>query len=234
MASSRLPGKVLLPVLDLPMLGRLIMRLKSIELLDQIIVATSENLEDTLVASVAVKYGAEVYRGSESDVLGRVLDAAKHYSVDLIVEITGDCPIIDPLIVSSVVQSYLNSDADYVSNSNIRSYPDGMDVQVYKTNILEHSSTLAHSPLEREHVTLHIRKNPNLYTILDILATEEFFKPSLGLTLDTNEDLNLLTNIIENLEPRKFLFSLSDTLEFLDSNKRLLEINSHVSRKGDT
>lgn len=234
MASSRLPGKVLLPVLDLPMLGRLIMRLKSIELLDQIIVATSENLEDSLVTSVAVKYGAEVYRGSESDVLGRVLDAAMHYNVDLIVEITGDCPIIDPLIVRSVIQSYLNSNADYVSNSNIRSYPDGMDVQVYKTNILEHSSTLAHSPLEREHVTLHIRQNPNLYTNLDILAPEEFFNPSLGLTLDTNEDLNLLTNIIENLEPRKFLFSLSDTLEFLNSNRRLLEINSHVNRKGDT
>ena len=234
MASSRLPGKVLLPVLSLPMLGRLIMRLKSIGSFDQIIVATSENLEDSLVTETAIKYGAEVYRGSESDVLGRVLDAAKQFNVDLIVEITGDCPIIDPLIVTSIIKSYLKSDADYVSNSNIRSYPDGMDVQVYKTKVLEHSSVLAHSPLEREHVTLHIRQNPNLYKILDILAPMELYNPSLGLTLDTIEDFNLLTTIIEYLEPKKFLFSLKETLEFLDTNKRFLEINSNVVRKGDS
>ena len=234
MASSRLPGKVLLPVLNLPMLGRLIMRLKSIEFFDQIIVATSENLDDALITATAAKYGAEVYRGSEDDVLGRVLDAAKQYNVDLIVEITGDCPIIDPLIVAHVVQNYFNSKADYVSNSNVRSYPDGMDVQVYRTNVLEYSSNLANSPLEREHVTLHIRQNPSIFKIFDIHAPVEFFNPNLGLTLDTNEDLNFLTNIIENLEPKKFLFSLKDTLDFLDTNRDLLLMNNRVIRKGDS
>jgi spore coat polysaccharide biosynthesis protein SpsF len=234
MASSRLPGKVLLPVLNLPMLGRLIMRLKSIDLLDQIIVATTDNSDDGLVAATAAKYGAEVYRGSENDVLGRVLEAAKKYDVDLIVEITGDCPIIDPKIVVTVIQNYFESSADYVSNSNIRSYPDGMDVQVYRTNVLEYSSSLANLPLEREHVTLHIRQNPTLFKILDIHAPKEFFYPNLGLTLDTSEDFDLLTKIIENLEPRKFLFSLKDTLEFLDNNSDLLLINNHVIRKGDS
>lgn len=234
MASSRLPGKVLLPVLNLPMLGRLIMRLKSIDLLDQIIVATTDNSDDALVAATAAKYGAEVYRGSENDVLGRVLEAAKKYDVDLIVEITGDCPIIDPKIVVTVIQNYFDSSADYVSNSNIRSYPDGMDVQVYRTNVLEYSSSLANLPLEREHVTLHIRQNPTLFKILDIHAPKEFFYPNLGLTLDTSEDFDLLTKIIENLEPRKFLFSLKNTLEFLANNSDLLLINNHVIRKGDS
>ncbi len=234
MASSRLPGKVLLPVLNLPMLGRLIMRLKSIEFLDQIIVATTNNLDDALIVATAAKYGAEIYRGSENDVLGRVLEAAKQYNIDLIVEITGDCPIIDPTIVVSTIQHYFDSKADYVSNSNIRSYPDGMDVQVYRTNVLEYSSSLANLPLEREHVTLHIRQNPTLFKILDIHAPKEFFFPNLGLTLDTSEDLDFLKNIIENLEPKKFLFSLKDTLEYLDNNSDLLRINNHVIRKGDS
>lgn len=234
MASSRLPGKVLLPVLSLPMLGRLILRLKSIEFLDQIIVATTNNLDDELIVATAAKYGADIYRGSESDVLGRVLEAAKKYDVDLIVEITGDCPIIDPTIVVSIIQSYLDSEADYVSNSNIRSYPDGMDVQVYRTNVLEFSSSLANLPLEREHVTLHIRQNPTLFKILDIHSPLEFFYPNLGLTLDTSEDLDFLTKIIESLEPKKFLFSLKDILDYLDKNSELLRINSHVIRKGDS
>ncbi len=234
MASSRLPGKVLLPVLSLPMLGRLILRLKSIEFLDQIIVATTNNLDDDLIVATAAKYGADIYRGSESDVLGRVLEAAKKYDVDLIVEITGDCPIIDPTIVVSIIQSYFDSEADYVSNSNIRSYPDGMDVQVYRTNVLEFSSSLANLPLEREHVTLHIRQNPTLFKILDIHSPLEFFYPNLGLTLDTSEDLDFLTKIIESLEPKKFLFSLKDILDYLDKNSDLLRINSHVIRKGDS
>ncbi len=234
MASSRLPGKVLLPVLSLPMLGRLILRLKSIEFLDQIIVATTNNLDDDLIVATAAKYGADIYRGSESDVLGRVLEAAKKYDVDLIVEITGDCPIIDPTIVVSIIQSYFDSEADYVSNSNIRSYPDGMDVQVYRTNVLEFSSSLANLPLEREHVTLHIRQNPTLFKILDIHSPLEFFYPNLGLTLDTSEDLDFLTKIIESLEPKKFLFSLKDILDYLDKNSELLRINSHVIRKGDS
>jgi len=234
MTSSRLPGKVLIPVLNLPMLGRLIMRLKSIEFLDQIIVATTNNIDDALIAATAAKYGAEIYRGSENDVLGRVLEAAKQYEVDLIVEITGDCPIIDPTIVVSTIQDYFDSKADYASNSNIRSYPDGMDVQVFRTNVLEYSSSLANLPLEREHVTLHIRQNPELFKILDIHAPKEFFYPNLGLTLDTTEDLDFLTIIIENLEPKKFLFSLKDTLEYLDDNSDLLRINNHVIRKGDS
>jgi spore coat polysaccharide biosynthesis protein SpsF len=156
------------------------------------------------------------------------------YELDVIVEITGDCPIIDVSVVDSVVNEFIAHDFEYASNSNIRSYPDGMDVQVYKTETLANSSRLAITKLEREHVTLHIRKHPELYSILDIEAPENLRFPELGLTLDTQEDYDLLSNVIENLEPLNQYFGLEETLNYLKLNPQVISFNRNVIRKGDT
>ena len=234
MDSSRLPGKVLASVLDKPMLGRLIERLNLVPEIDVIIVATTKNIEDSAICDTAERYGAGYFRGSSEDVLSRVLECAKQNSLDLIVEITGDCPLIDPSVVSKVINSYFKSDCDYVTNAHIRTYPDGMDVQVYPTHILATSAKMVNSDLEKEHVTLHIRNNPELFSRFDVCAPSNQHWPELGLTLDTKEDLDLFEILIQALEPDDIGFSLDDILNFLNDKPEVIDLNSHVVRKGDT
>lgn len=234
MTSSRLPGKVLLEVLEVPMLGRLINRLKQVPLIDQIVIATTTNSEDDKICSLASNYGVSHYRGSENDVMSRVLEAGLEAQADVIVEITGDCPIIDPDIIKDVIQHFLNGNYDYASNSNVRSYPDGMDVQVFSIETLIDSFNSTFDLLHREHVTLHIRQNPDRYRLLDILAKREFEFPELGLTLDTKEDFLLIEKIITHLEPRDLYFGLVEILNLLEAFPEMKELNKDVIRKGDT
>ena len=234
MTSSRLPGKVLLEVLDVPMLGRLINRLKQIPLLREIVIATTTNPEDDEICKTASEFGVNFYRGSENDVMSRVLEAGLATNADVIVEITGDCPIIDTEIITEVVQKYLEGNYDYVSNSNVRSYPDGMDVQVFSIETLVNSSQSTTDKLHREHVTLHIRQNPERYRLLDLVAKREFHFPELGLTLDTPEDFRLIEEIITHLEPQNSFFGLREVLDLLETYPALKELNQHVKRKGDT
>jgi spore coat polysaccharide biosynthesis protein SpsF len=234
MESTRLPGKVLLKSNGIAMLERLINRLKQCEEISEIIIATTSNATDDEICELALNLGVNFFRGSEADVLSRVLSTAQKYEIDTIVEITGDCPIIDVGVVGQVIKKYLESRVDYVSNSNVRSYPDGMDVQVYSTATLEKSARMVSTDLEREHVTLHIRRNPQIFSRIDIIAPEEFFLPHLGLTLDTKEDFELIDKIISELEGENQFFSLRDILRFLEANPKLFELNRDVSRKGDS
>lgn len=234
MTSSRLPGKVLMEVLEVPMLGRLINRLKQIPLIHDIVIATTINRQDDKICQLASKYGVHFYRGSENDVMSRVLEAGLKYRADVIVEITGDCPIIDIEITQDVIRQFLNGKYDYASNSNIRSFPDGMDVQVFGIGTLIDSHSATTDKLHREHVTLHIRQNPGRYRILDIHAEDEFNLPELGLTLDTLEDFTLLEKIISELEPKKQFFGLKEIIKLLENFPELKMINHHIARKGDT
>jgi len=234
MESTRLPGKVLLHSRGIAMLERLIGRLQQCPNIDQVLVATTLNESDNQICKLVENLGVNYFRGSEEDVLSRVLLAAKRFEIETIVEVTGDCPIIDISIVNEAIQRYQQTSIDYVSNSNIRSYPDGMDVQVYATEVLQRSAAMVTSDLEREHVTLHIRKNPQLFSRIDLVAPDEFNFPKLGLTLDTLEDFKLIDRIINELEPHNQFFSLRSVLDLLESNPKLIEINSKVSRKGDS
>jgi len=234
MESTRLPGKVLLASNGTPMLERLVDRIKQCQKIEEIVIATTTSNSDDHINDLAARLEVNCFRGSQLDVLSRVLLAARKHKIDTIVEITGDCPIIDVEIIENVLQRYIESDVDYVSNSNVRSYPDGMDVQVYSTDILEKSAGMVTSNLEREHVTLHIRKNPKIFSRIDLVAPSEYFFPELGLTLDTVQDFQLLDEIICALETKNKHFSLKDTLEFLSAHPELVEINSGVTRKGDS
>ena len=137
MASKRLPGKVLLKAKNITMLDHLIDRLKKVKIIDEIIVATTINPLDQEIIDFCEAKEIRYYRGSEDDVMGRVIGAAEYCNADIIVEITADCPIIDPSIVEQIINIYLFNNVDYVSNANIRSYPDGMDTQVYSIDILK-------------------------------------------------------------------------------------------------
>jgi spore coat polysaccharide biosynthesis protein SpsF len=235
MTSTRLPGKVLLSANGQPLLQHMIERLKKIEVVDLIVIATTVNSQDDVIQGLAERMGVGFYRGSEDDVLGRVIGAGDKYDAEVIVALTGDCPLIDVAIVDQMIRIYNCNSADYVSNAHIRSYPDGMDVQVFSLKTLKKSANLATSDLEREHVTLNIRGNPSLFPALHVVSPSHLHWPELGLTLDEESDYLLICQILNHLKGSgKFLdYRLEDILQVLRAYPDLLAINQDVVRKGD-
>ena len=231
MGSSRLPGKILKEANGKVILSLLIERISKVKEINTVIVATTINQKDDVLVEFCKNNGINYFRGSEDDVMGRVLGAASHYHIDTIVEITGDCPLIDYNIISQVLNSYIHNKFDYVSNANIRSYPDGMDVQVFSKNILSDSYLKATTSIEKEHVTLHIRKS-DFYSKMDLIAPTNQFYPDLGLTLDEESDYILIKKIFESFDSNDF--TLDQILKLLKSDSTLKEINAHVIRKGDS
>ena len=234
MTSTRLPGKVMLQVLGKPMLHYLVERLKKVPSIDEIILATTVNSDDDILVEFAKEENIKYFRGSEEDVMLRVVEAADSVGADIVVEITGDCPIIDPQIVEQTILMYMANNVDYVSNGHIRSYPDGMDTQVFALNILKKSLSMTDELLDHEHVTLHIRDNPKLFTKINFIAPPELNWPELGLTLDERHDYNLLKIIIEHFSQKSILFSCLDVVRFLRNRPDLVAINNNVHRKGDS
>lgn len=234
MSSSRLPGKVLLPAGGKAMLEHLIDRLKRVEPLEGIVLATTTGPIDEPLVSCATKNRIACFRGSEEDVMSRVIGAAEAARCSIIVSVTGDCPIIDPLIVEQIIRMFLNNDCDYASNAHVRSYPDGMDTQVYRLETLKRSSALTNSRLDREHVTLHIRNHPELFRQVHLVAPPDEHWPELGLTLDQPEDYELLKKIIEHFGPARPYFSCREVIRLLRERPDWVRINSAVRRRGDT
>ena len=234
MTSTRLPGKVMLQVLGKPMLHYLVERLKKVPSIDEIILATTVNSDDDILVEFAKEENIKYFRGSEEDVMLRVVEAADSVGADIVVEITGDCPIIDPQIVEQTILMYMANNADYVSNGHVRSFPDGMDTQVFALDVLKKSLSMTNELLDHEHVTLHIRDNPQLFTKINFVAPPELDWPELGLTLDEQHDYNLLKIIIEHFSQENILFSCLDVVQFLKSRPNLVAINNNVHRKGDS
>jgi len=233
MTSSRLPGKVLMPAMGKPMLEHLIDRLSRVLSIDKIVVATTINDSDQAIVDFSQALGVPVFRGSENDVMARVIGAGEFFDADVVVEITGDCPIIDPDIVEQVIRMHAYHDTSYVSNVQVRSYPDGMDVQVFSLEMLMQSAAMTRDELDREHVSLHIRNNPEIFSHVHLVAPPSLHYPELGLTLDEVDDYKLLVKIIEELAPIDPLFSCQDVLSLLARNPDWIRINKNVIRKGD-
>ena len=233
MTSSRLPGKVMMEAGGKPILSHLINRLKAVPSLDDICLATTTNDSDDVLEEFALSEKINFFRGSESDVLSRVIGAAESVSAEVVVEITGDCPIIDHQIVDQVIRIYKNNDRDYVSNVKVLTYPVGMDVQVFSLDVLRRSQSMTTDPLDQEHVASHIRRHPEIFSHLNIIAPHNLHWPELGLTLDEYEDYLLLKKIIEHFLPTNELFSCLEVINFLKKNPKLIEINDHILRKGD-
>ncbi|MGV8081453.1 MAG: cytidylyltransferase domain-containing protein [Syntrophales bacterium] len=232
MTSSRLPGKVLLPADGKPMLKHLVDRLRQVKSICSIVLATTVNSADDCLEVFAKEEAIASFRGSEDDVMARVIDAADSVSADIVVEITGDCPVIDPLLVEQTIQMFLHNRCDFASNSLIRSYPDGMDTQVFTLETLKRSAALTTDQLDREHVTLHICNHPELFRHVYLIASPDLHWPELGLTLDERKDYELLKKLIEHFGSPNPYFSCRDIIALLRSRPEWVAINREVLRKG--
>lgn len=231
MNATRLPGKVLLPVGGKPVLGCLIDRLKQTPSIDEIVLATTTNPSDDVLVDFAPSKGIHYFRGSEENVMSRVIAAAESRDAELIVEVTGDNPLIDPEIIQQLIQLFLYNPCDYASNVEVRSYPIGMDVQVFKLETLKKSYVMTTASLDYEHVTRHIRMSPHIFKQLHLVAPMSCHWPELSLTLDEKADYQLIKNIFEYFDDLNF--TCSDVIKLLKGDKKdWAGINGDVKRKG--
>lgn len=231
MTSTRLPGKVLAVAEGKPMLELMIGRLRYVPEIDGIVVATTVNATDDPIEDLAKRLGVGVFRGSEEDVLERLVQATRAYDVDTLVQLTGDCPLIDPVIVSKVIRHYMAAGVDYVSNVLTRSYPIGMDTQVYAASVLHDVFGRADQPRYREHPSLYIYKHPDRYSLGNVPAPPAETRPELRLTLDTPEDLQVIQNVFGALHRHREDFPLSDILAYLDAHPDIARINAAIQHR---
>jgi len=224
--SSRLPGKVLKKVNNKTMLEILIRRLSRSKYISKIIVACSKNEKDKSIIDICKNLEVDYFIGSENDMLDRYYKAAKKFKALNIVRITGDCPLIDPKVVDEVIINFFKKNVDYASNSNPPTYPDGLDVEVFKFSALKHAFFEAKLSSEREHVTPFI-VNGKKFTKFNL----KYYKniSSLRLTLDEKEDLLVIEKIIKNFK-NNIYFDLKSIVNFLSKNKKIISINSHIKR----
>ncbi len=236
MNSKRLPGKVMMKINKKYMIDYLISRIQKIKLISEIIVSTTTNDEDIKLVNYCKKRKYKYFRGSEKNVLDRIYKTALRFNCEIIVFITGDCPIVDYKIIIKNIKYYLkySKKFDYVGNSFVRSYPDGMDIHVFPFKTLKKNKILVKSDLEKEHVTLGIKNRPKIFRIKNIIAEKNLFWPELGLTLDQIEDYNLIKKIILYFNKKKnYFFSCKEIISLLRRKKNWIKINSNVVRKGD-
>lgn len=232
MTSSRLPGKVLMDLGGEPALARLIERIRRSRYIQDIVIATTTNTQDDVVAETAIRSGVQYYRGSELDVLQRTLGAAEQSDTELIVQITSDCPLIDAETIDTAIERMLEQPyMDYVGNHLVRTYPLGFSVEVFRTKLLREAEQSTNDPADREHVSLYIYERPEAYKLSNVEAPHFLRHPEYRLTLDTAEDYQLIKKIFEDLYPDKSDFNLYDIIRYMQSRPELIGINRHVQQK---
>jgi spore coat polysaccharide biosynthesis protein SpsF len=232
MGSSRLPGKVLMDVCGKPALTRLLERLRCCRKLDDIVLATTLSPSDDVLEEWARRNDLTCHRGSEEDVLLRVVEAHRKMRSDLVVEITGDCILIDPELVDMGITMFLENDCDVLTNVRKLSFPMGQDVQVFRLKELEKVALTISDPVVREHVSLYFYEHPEIYRIIHFFAPDRWNAPSWRFMLDYQEDLAFISELYCRLEPvRGPTFGLEEMMALLREHPELVEINVHCVEK---
>jgi len=234
MSSTRLPGKVLkeLPFNSgITCLEQVIRRLKKSKKLNGIIIATTEEKEDDNIIGIAKKENVKYFRGSKENVLSRYYLTAKENNIDIIVRVTSDCPCIDPDIIDLAIDAHINKMADYTSNTLTRTYPHGLDVEIFNFSTLEEVYRKANKDYEKEHVTPYIYKNPQIFKINEIKAPKELYAPDIRITLDTEEDYALLCAVYDYLYSKNSYFNAYEIVNLFKEKPWLKLINKKVVQK---
>ena len=232
MGSSRFPGKVMYSVAGKPLLGHLLDRLALSKRLHAVVVATAESAENDPIESFCRERNVPCFRGSEDDVLDRTLKALQSMHATVGVEVFGDCPLIDPDIVDTLIDEFLEdpSDPDFVGNDLKTTYPPGMDVEVFKVSALVDADRRVRDFAIREHGTLFIRQNPSLYKVRNVRAPPAHHRPDLELEVDTAADIHVISNILTHFAGRSN-FSLDELIAYMDARPELRAMNATVPRK---
>jgi spore coat polysaccharide biosynthesis protein SpsF len=223
----------MMPLGDSKVINLIANRLQKSNKIDGICVATTLNEEDEVILNHFRYTNIDVFRGSDWNVLDRVLGAAQQFGARVIVEITGDCPFVDPHLVDYMLDLLENNDLDYIANNFTTSFADGFDVQVYYFGTLKRMAEMDLSDLEKEHVTMKIRQNPELFKTLNLIAPLSLRRPNYSITLDTFEDYRVIQLVYEAME-KEFgsNYGVIEITEFLDKHPEISVMNKSVQRRG--
>lgn len=234
MGSTRLPGKVLKDLAGKPVLWHILTRIQSCRHVDEIVVATTDLPEDDPIVNACAQWQVRSFRGSAQDVLSRYFHAAQNAQAHTIVRITSDCPVIDPQIIDEIITSFhklnrFTQAVDYLSNTQVRTYPRGLDTEVFTFSGLEQANANANEEYEREHVTPYFYLHPEIFKIRQY--TDKANHARLRWTLDTEEDYQLMQEIYKRLYKPEKLFLYEDILKIFQDEPALASINAHVEQK---
>jgi len=230
--STRLSNKIFLELEGKAVLGWDIERLEQSRLINKIVIATPDSPENDVIEKYVKENYPDVgiFRGSENDVLDRYYQAAKKYDADIVIRITSDCPLIDAEVVDKVIQTFLDSDVDYASNVlGKRTYPRGFDTEVFSFASLERMWKEAKDKDDREHVTLYLRKHPEIFTTENVINEKDYSE--YRLTLDEQVDYDLIKIIYQKLLPKNKYFTLEEIIKLLEENPELTKINENIEQK---
>lgn len=226
MGSTRLPNKVMRPILSTPMIELLLARLALARKVDQIVLATSDHPRDGALADFVSGLGYQVYRGSETDVLDRYYQAARQAQAETVVRITGDCPLIDPRLVDAVIEKFALTGVDYASNVGPPTFPDGLDIEVFRFAALERAQREAREPRQREHVTPYLREMPQFRR-----ANHSYSENCSGerWTVDEPEDFEVVSRVFQHFHPRRD-FDWLEVRKLQHSRPDIFAANRHLIR----
>jgi len=206
----------------------LVERIKKARYPDEVVVATTINKTDEPIVELCDEIGCKYFRGSEIDVLGRVLGAARSVKAAIIVEILGDCPLTDARHIDEIIEMFYSGDYDYAASSGL---PVGLGFQVFPVKVLAEVDKLSSDPIDRAHVSYYIYNHPERYRLFYRKAEGDMFWPDLRITLDEKADYLLIKNVFEELYSKNKNFSAVDVVRYLKNNPELLEINRHIRQK---
>ena len=227
--STRFPSKVLQKIKGKSLLQIQIERMKHSKYIDEIVVATTNNPNDDIIINLCKELSYPYYRGNEFDLLDRHYRAALKFDADSVLKIPSDCPLIDPEIIDKVIIEFFkhSENYDYVSNLHPPTYPDGNDVEIMKFDTLEYAWLNAIESYQREHTTPYIYENPHKFKIANVeWETGLDYSKSLRLTVDFEQDYQLVKAIYEELESPERIFNLQDILNLIENKPELRQINN--------
>ena len=229
MGANRLPGKVLEDLAGQPMLARVVHRTRLAKTLNAIVVATTTQAADDVIVNLCETHGWPFFRGNEEDVLDRYYNAASAFEADIVIRITSDCPFIEPEIIDRLIGEFLTyyPEIDYVSNTLIRSFPQGLDVEVISFDALRKAWQEDDNPAWREHVTPYIWRQPDKFGIRNFANDIDY--SYMRWTVDTIEDLNFARKIYDHFQNDSFNWRA--VLHLLEMHPEWLEINRHIQQK---
>lgn len=231
MGSSRMPGKVLKTVCGKPLLVLQAERVQAARQVERMVVATTTSRLDEPIVELCRQTGLDCFRGSENDVLDRYYQAARQSGFlegDAIIRVTADCPLLDPEVLDQVIQLFADQEVDYASNVNPPTFPDGMDVEIFRFEALARAWREARLSSEREHVTPYIRNHSEIFSQANYRASSDL--SALRLTVDEPEDLEVVRCIYEKLYSQNRIFLLADILQLIKTEPQLLELNQRIKR----
>lgn len=228
MTSKRLPGKMLLPIEDKPVLQHLLERLILVVPKDRIVLATSEDPTDDLLEEFAGELGFNVFRGSLDDVSSRYYECAKKFKFDPVVRVTGDNILTEPVYLRDLFEAYRNCDADYVSAKNPQDFPRGTTAEIFSFAALENSVKNSKTAEDREHVTWHIRNHPGSFKIEAVSPRRRWKGLPVRLVLDEPQDFKQLRTIFSRLYTSGKVFGLEEISELYKNEPEIFEANKDV------